>query len=333
MFQEYKKNDIRKLPLVKILLKEECQNRTSLNVEIIKEYKSSMEQGDKFPPIEVFEVDGKYILVDGFHRVEAQKRIRTEVMASNPRSKEFQKIEAIVISTGTMREATLYATTTNRTHGLQRTTEDKKKAIRRFCNLENTEKYSERQIARTLSVTPYLVRKIMAEEMVKPKQVKRVDREVKEELTLLSKMDDEFKKEEVKENALKKLERSVARGEKDKDVFAKYNKVENSPYNYIAIQEISNNPDIVGIIENEKGIQTINKSKKFKRYGKNELFIDALEYLERSGYNYMIESNERNYSIVANKDNRDYDDSSRDKLIAILNVVSKIVVRKMKEGS
>lgn len=77
-----------------------------INQDTVEQYAVAVQEGDVFPPLVVFKVeDGTYVLVDGYHRYEALRRLQFE--------------EATVeVHTGTFDEALDYARfTSNRKNG------------------------------------------------------------------------------------------------------------------------------------------------------------------------------------------------------------------------
>ena len=66
---------LRPINLADIRLDAGTQIRAGVTEEVVSEYAERMLAGDQFPPADAF-FDGKaYYLADGFHRVEASKRI------------------------------------------------------------------------------------------------------------------------------------------------------------------------------------------------------------------------------------------------------------------
>ena len=53
---------------------EGTQVRVALSETVIREYAEAIEQGDEFPPIEVYYDETAYWLADGFHRLQAAKQ-------------------------------------------------------------------------------------------------------------------------------------------------------------------------------------------------------------------------------------------------------------------
>ncbi len=139
------------LELTKIRLDGGTQPRAQLLIEVIDEYAEQMRLGTKFPPIVVFH-DGKdYWLADGFHRVAASHKARPG-----------EPIEAEVIQ-GTQSDAQWYSYGVNRSHGLPRTIEDRKRAIKSALQHPQGEKRSDSEIAKHVGVSHTTVAKYRAE--------------------------------------------------------------------------------------------------------------------------------------------------------------------------
>ena len=99
----------------------DLQTRAALNEDTVSDYAEAMERGDKFPPVTVFTDGAEYYLADGFHRVEALRRIgKKSVMAE--------------LQDGDYKAALLYALKANSTHGLRRTNADKRHALEMAWN-------------------------------------------------------------------------------------------------------------------------------------------------------------------------------------------------------
>ena len=63
-----------KIRIDDIIRSDTVQSRIALNELTVFEYQFRKEDGDEFPPIVVFVIDGKFYVVDGFHRLEAYRR-------------------------------------------------------------------------------------------------------------------------------------------------------------------------------------------------------------------------------------------------------------------
>jgi transposase-like protein len=97
-----------------------------------------------FPPITVFWDGTKNWLADGFHRYRAH-----------------QKIEAVTIRAqvleGTLKDAILHSVGANATHGLRRSNEDKRRAVRTLLDDVEWQQWSESEIAKRCGVSRGLV--------------------------------------------------------------------------------------------------------------------------------------------------------------------------------
>jgi hypothetical protein len=92
------------------------QTRARIDESVAADYAEAMVNGSAFPPVTVFQINGDYVLADGFHRVRAA------------RLGKFDRIEAEVRQ-GTRLDALKYSLASNHRHGLRRTNEDKQHAV------------------------------------------------------------------------------------------------------------------------------------------------------------------------------------------------------------
>lgn len=100
-----------------LVLLPEFQPRVKLDLDLVKEYSEAMLSGwGDFPPVEVFRLGEKFVVVDGFHRVKAALAAKLPKVPANLRE-------------GTPDEALLFCVKANSTHGLRRTNEDKRRAV------------------------------------------------------------------------------------------------------------------------------------------------------------------------------------------------------------
>lgn len=88
-----------------------------VNKGAAREYAEAMKAGTVFPPVVVFtDTKGVHWLADGFHRTEAAELAGLAEIAAERR-------------TGSRKDALLYAASANSSHGLRRTTADKRRSI------------------------------------------------------------------------------------------------------------------------------------------------------------------------------------------------------------
>lgn len=104
----------------------QLQVRVRICKQTVSDFAEKFTAGIKFPPILLYRIDGKLLLVDGFHRAEAAVHAgRTTIRAT--------------ITDGTRLDAFKAALGANRTHGLRLTNKDKRRAaemaIREFPQL------------------------------------------------------------------------------------------------------------------------------------------------------------------------------------------------------
>lgn len=128
------------LPLDKIHTDGGTQARAALNEDVVAEYAEVVTAGDDLPPVVVFHDGKKNWLADGFHRFHA-----------------YRKAGAIQIDAdvrvGTRRDAILYSVGANAAHGLRRTNEDKRHAVRTLLADKEWGAWSDRQIADACGVS------------------------------------------------------------------------------------------------------------------------------------------------------------------------------------
>jgi len=130
-----------------IITDEEIQPRTQLEEDVITEYYEKIDNGEIFPPVDVFYDGERYWLADGFHRYNAYKLLKRET------------IEAIVHDGG-KNEALLHAAGSNATHGLRRTNADKNRVVELILKHPEFGNASDHQIAEWCRVSQPFVGKI-----------------------------------------------------------------------------------------------------------------------------------------------------------------------------
>nr|WP_225769334.1 ParB N-terminal domain-containing protein [Inquilinus sp. Marseille-Q2685] len=116
------------------------QVRDDIDRELVESYARSMARGEEFPPVEVFEVEGKLFLVDGFHRCEA-----AELVAEN--AGQAPAVVEAKVKAGSMAEATEAAALANTTHGKGLTRKELREAFRRLAGCGALDGLSSREMA------------------------------------------------------------------------------------------------------------------------------------------------------------------------------------------
>lgn len=116
MSKAHKAGEAQVIAINRIITDQGTQIRAKINQEVVAEYADLIKAKHTMPALDVVS-DGKLIwLVDGVHRLKAAV------------AEEFQRIR-VVITTGTLRDAVLQACMSNHSHGLRRTSEDKRRCV------------------------------------------------------------------------------------------------------------------------------------------------------------------------------------------------------------
>jgi hypothetical protein len=132
------------LNLDKIKIDGGTQSRAKIDQDVVAEYADLIKSGTIFPPVTVFYDGVDYILADGFHRYFANRKAGTPNV-------EVQLHE------GTLRDAILYSFSANHSHGLRRTSADKRKAVTAMLEDIEWQDWSDREIAKHCRVSSMLV--------------------------------------------------------------------------------------------------------------------------------------------------------------------------------
>ncbi len=127
-----------------------AQMRVGMNEETVVDYAEEMVSGAEFPPVIVYHDGTAYWLADGYHRVDAARRIgRPDIQAE--------------VHDGDQRDAVLHGIGANARHGLRRTQADKRQAVETLLRDEQWSKWSDRRIAKKANVDHKTVGKIRHE--------------------------------------------------------------------------------------------------------------------------------------------------------------------------
>lgn len=150
---------IKKMNVNAIILDPRLQSRVAVDEEMVKEFAEKMQDGDSFPPVHVYLVDGThYYLVDGWHRALALKQIGKAT------------IECIVTE-GTWRDAKWASLAANNDHGLRPSPADKRKKITDCLEDDEWSQNSDSMIAKHCGCSRPLVMKVRNELNVKKPDV------------------------------------------------------------------------------------------------------------------------------------------------------------------
>lgn len=170
-----------------------------MDESVIADYADAYKRKVVFPPLVVFSANGKppYMIADGMHRASAA-------------TKAGVKLVLCEIYTGGPSDCLRFALGANATHGLRRTSADKRRAIQLALN--QWPKLSSREVARLCSVSDWLVAEV------------RDDKKQVQELAPEDKEDDEAKQKRLgkdgkwQKSAKRKVgERGVPAPSADKD--------------------------------------------------------------------------------------------------------------------
>ena len=135
------------LSLQKIIIDAGTQSRAKIDENVVAEYADRMKDGDQFPPVVVFTDGQSHWLADGFHRFFAAKRCAAPGIGCDVRE-------------GTLRDAILFSFSANTSHGLRRTSADKRKAVIAMLQDIEWQDWADREIARHCGVSHPMVASI-----------------------------------------------------------------------------------------------------------------------------------------------------------------------------
>lgn len=136
-------DEIRQMRLDDLRTDAGTQQRASFDPEVAAEYSEVLKAGGDLPPVEVvwdIEGEGEYILVDGFHRLEAYRLAERRSIPCK-------------VTEGSFRDAILASALANQNHGLRRTWEDKRNAVNTLLNDAEWSQWSDRLIASKAGVS------------------------------------------------------------------------------------------------------------------------------------------------------------------------------------
>jgi hypothetical protein len=129
------------------------QMRVAMNEDVVKEYAEAMQAGCEFPALRAYfdEPNDVIILADGFHRLAAHNKIRPN---------DQILVELII---GTAEDAQWESIGANKAHGLRRTNEDKRNAVKMALLHPKGAGESNRKIAEHVGVNESTDRRIRHE--------------------------------------------------------------------------------------------------------------------------------------------------------------------------
>lgn len=154
------------LPLALLRLDGGTQSRAITDAHTIARYAEAMEHGAVLPPVDAVHDGQEYWLADGFQRVAAAREL------------EWDRILADVHQ-GTRRDAILLSVGANATHGLPRSNDDRRRAVRKLLDDDEWRGWSDHRIAEKACVSHDFVSRLRAElypPSVAQRQMRTVER-------------------------------------------------------------------------------------------------------------------------------------------------------------
>lgn len=140
---------VRTLALEEITVDHDLQQRVNgIHPTTINEYTAALEDGKDLGPVDVFESREGIYLADGFHRYEAHQSLGAASIDCR-------------VHRGTRKDALVFACGANSAHGMRRSNDDKRKAVRTL--LELFPKRSDRWIAERAAVDHVTVGRVKTE--------------------------------------------------------------------------------------------------------------------------------------------------------------------------
>ena len=133
----------RKVALSAISFDANIQIRASISKSTVAEYAERMSEGERFPSVQLFADGDRYFIGDGWHRLEAAKKLGYSTFPA-------------VVNVGGRTAALKFALSANASHGLPRTNEDKFRALTIAAN--EFPSLSNREMARICAVSEGFVR-------------------------------------------------------------------------------------------------------------------------------------------------------------------------------
>ena len=156
----------------KIICDERCQPRAVLNPEAVQEYAEIYKEGGELPALEVVDVDGDLVLIDGFHRL------------AGARQADHGFIRVVVVEEADIGRAAWLAAAANQKCGVRRSNLDKRQAVTLALQSDVGQEQSLRVIAEHVGVHHQTVANIKNE-------LSKIDSEPEEETEPQSVPDDD----------------------------------------------------------------------------------------------------------------------------------------------
>jgi len=123
-----------------IICDERCQPRAILNNEAVQEYAAIYKEGGELPALEVVDVDGDLLLINGFHRL------------AGARQADLGFIRVVVVEEADIGRAAWLAAAANQKCGVRRSNLDKRQAVMLALQSDVGQEQSLRVIAEHVGV-------------------------------------------------------------------------------------------------------------------------------------------------------------------------------------
>ncbi len=127
-------SEIPDFPLDLLEVEQGIYPRFRTSEETVEQYRDAMEQGEQFPPIEVAYHRGRFILLDGFHRVAAYRRLFEEQKEMDS-TKIVPTFPARIHEVKSELELYILAVQFNTRHGLPLSREEKRQFARKLYEM------------------------------------------------------------------------------------------------------------------------------------------------------------------------------------------------------
>ncbi|HEV3168084.1 MAG TPA: ParB N-terminal domain-containing protein [Isosphaeraceae bacterium] len=134
--------DIRNLPVDDIVLDDELNLRDKLDDFTVERYADAWE---RMPPVTVYQISGKYLMADGFHRYAAAVLLEKKTIPAEVRK-------------GTMEDALDFVSSVNLFHGLPLSRHERRRAVE--VKLRIHPDWSDRRLSESMGVGRELIAKI-----------------------------------------------------------------------------------------------------------------------------------------------------------------------------
>lgn len=138
--------------LDEIIMDERCQPRLILNPDAVQEYAELYEAAEAtLPPLDVVDVNGALVLIDGFHRLAGARKA----------GRGFIRVKIVAVAD--LGRAAWLASAVNQGHGVRRSNADKRKAVMLALESDVGQEQDSRTIAAHVGVSHTLVNNIRQE--------------------------------------------------------------------------------------------------------------------------------------------------------------------------